>query len=81
MNSTLKRKSQLARMMHQFLLDEHFRLCNHCCSIDSSSVWSRDKLSCFKKIAARSQAILFAQAVLDSNAFAIAFQHEIFSAR
>jgi hypothetical protein len=57
MNSTLKRKSQLAHMKHQFLLDEHFRLAIIVAAL-ILALYGPDNSAAFKKIAARcSQAI------------------------
>jgi hypothetical protein len=79
MNSTLKRKSQLIHKKHQFLPDEHswdhhaaFILALYGPAINSAA---------FKKMAARCSQAMLAHALLDSNAFAMAFSICGFSAR
>jgi hypothetical protein len=75
MNSTLKRKSQLIHKKHQFLPDEHFGLTNHC------RVYSCSGPAINSAAFNGSSQTMLAHALLDSNAFAMAFRYAVFSSK
>jgi hypothetical protein len=78
MNSTLKRKSQLIHKKHQFLPDEHSWIDQSYCRVYSCSVWTCNQFCRFQE----NGSSLFpshAHALLDSNAFAMAFRYAVFS--
>jgi hypothetical protein len=78
MNSTLKRKSQLILRSINFCLMNILGLTNHCCRVYSCSVDLQSILPLSRKWQLAVPSML-AHALLDSNAFAMAFRYAVFS--